>query len=331
MMIALRRLSLDPEAILAAAGYGGLQLEGAVRLVPFGVLRSLALGLPNGGADGLALQIGAQAPVTAHGAVGVAMIASDTLGEALATLAQFGGARGRSVRFTYAQGADYGELSLTESFDLGDMRPFVLEAAAVHVSRLIAAVAGEDLEGVVYEFPYPAPSWAAAYQPYLPGCITFGAPALRLRVPRAHLTLPSVTADPVARKAALRQCEREAAEIDLAAKRDLLPWLHTRLDEAAGDYPGLAAAAQELDISPRTLIRRLKAKGLRYRDLVDEARAELAGWRLAHTSNPIEQIAVELGYGDPSNFSRTFRRWRGVTPSDFRRRAALAASTKCRP
>jgi len=75
-------------------------------------------------------------------------------------------------------------------------------------------------------------------------------------------------------------------------------------------------------MSTRTLIRRLRDKGLRYRQLVDEARAAVACWRLAHAADTIEQIAADLGYADTSNFSRTFRRWRGTAPSVYRAEAS---------
>ena len=321
LVIALRRLGVDPEAVLAAQGYSLAQLQAGVRLTPFALLRALVHALPQAGSGGVGLEMGSAPPVTAHGAVGLAMVASEDLDEALRHLARFGGARGRTVRFSYADGADYGDIEMAESFDYGDIRLFMLEASAVLVVKVIWAVVGQELSDLVCEFPYAAPTWADRYAEHLPGRVEFGAETLRIRIPRAHLALRSLAADPIAKEAALRHCEREAAEIDLAARRDLLPWIRDRLDTADGDYPSLEIMAEALGVSPRTLIRKLKDKGFRYRDLIDEARAELASWRLTHTPDTVEQIAVDLGYGDPSNFSRTFRRWRGETPTEFRQRS----------
>ena len=321
LVITLRRLNLDPEAVLAAEGYCLSQLEAGVRLAPFALLRALVLALPQDGGGGMGLEMGAVPPVTAHGAIGSAMAASENLDEALHHLATFGGARGRTVRFSYALRAEYGDIEMAETFEFGDIRVFMLEASAVQVIKLISAVVGQDLGDLVCQFPYAAPAWAERYGEHLPGRIEFGAETLRIRIPRAHLALRSVAADPIAKAMALRHCEREAAEIDLAARRDVLPWVRNRLDTAEGDYPSLEIMAEAFGVSPRTLIRKLKDKGFRYRDLTDEARAELASWRLTHTPNTVEQIAVDLGYGDPSNFSRTFRRWRGETPTEFRRRS----------
>ena len=71
-------------------------------------------------------------------------------------------------------------------------------------------------------------------------------------------------------------------------------------------------------MAARTLIRHLREEGVTYQQLLDNVREELACWLLLHSSMSVEAIAERLGYQDTSNFSRTFRRWLGVTPRDFR-------------
>ena len=71
-------------------------------------------------------------------------------------------------------------------------------------------------------------------------------------------------------------------------------------------------------VSARTLMRRLQDEGTSYQQLLDTVREELACWLLLRTTLPVEAIAGQLGYEDPSNFARTFRRWTGQTPSSFR-------------
>ena len=317
MLILLEREGVDVDRTLGKTG----AIASAARLVRFDAMRELVLALPPTARQGFGLALGDLAPLTAHGPVAAAMAASATLGEALETLADFGGARARAVRFRYAAEPDFGDVMVVEAFDFGDLRDVVLESTALHVCKMMAAVVGRTPAGLVFEFPYAAPPWAERYADYLPGAIRFDAPALRIRTPRAHLSMASVAPDARVRESALRECEREASEIGLASERELAPLIRARLAEAAQDYPGMEVMAASLGVSPRTLIRRLKEKGLRYRQLVDEARAELACWRLAHTADTVDQIAADLGYLDTSNFSRTFRRWRKQTPSEFRRRA----------
>ena len=81
----------------------------------------------------------------------------------------------------------------------------------------------------------------------------------------------------------------------------------------------LEQLAGEFHLSERTLIRRLREEGVQYQQLLDEVRQELACWLLQNTPLSVERVAERLGYRDTSNFSRTFRRWLGVTPHAWRK------------
>ena len=76
--------------------------------------------------------------------------------------------------------------------------------------------------------------------------------------------------------------------------------------------------AARCGISARTLIRRLHDDGATFQQLLDAARKQRALWMLLHTAEPVEEIAARLGYVDTSNFSRTVRRWFGATPRELR-------------
>jgi AraC-like DNA-binding protein len=84
----------------------------------------------------------------------------------------------------------------------------------------------------------------------------------------------------------------------------------------------IEGTAQNLDVGPRTLQRRLQREGASYRDLVEAARRERASALLIETSERVADIAVALGYSSPSHFVRAFRRWTGNTPNTFRQRQA---------
>jgi AraC-like DNA-binding protein len=80
----------------------------------------------------------------------------------------------------------------------------------------------------------------------------------------------------------------------------------------------LEAVASQLSIQPRTLNRRLQAEGKCFRELINEARFEVARQLLAGTRMDITAIALALGYADPSGFTHAFQRWSGVAPSEWR-------------
>ncbi|WP_454765127.1 AraC family transcriptional regulator ligand-binding domain-containing protein [Cupriavidus campinensis] len=84
--------------------------------------------------------------------------------------------------------------------------------------------------------------------------------------------------------------------------------------------PKLCHVAREMNLSPRTLQRRLDNAGCSYRELLDNGRKVLARDLLAHSKTSITEISFLLGFSDPSNFSRASRRWFGCAPQQFRQR-----------
>jgi AraC-like DNA-binding protein len=94
----------------------------------------------------------------------------------------------------------------------------------------------------------------------------------------------------------------------------------TRMLRARVIFPdtSLEAVATELSMQPRTLNRRLQAEGKSFRELTNEARFEVARQLLTGTRMEITDIALALGYADPSGFTHAFQRWSGVAPSEWR-------------
>jgi AraC-like DNA-binding protein len=90
--------------------------------------------------------------------------------------------------------------------------------------------------------------------------------------------------------------------------------LSGHLDEALtiGDCSDL------LGMSERTLQRRLAVHATSYNELHDQARFDAAKQLLRDNSIGISDICYELGYANPANFTRAFRRWAGVTPRQHR-------------
>jgi AraC-like DNA-binding protein len=80
----------------------------------------------------------------------------------------------------------------------------------------------------------------------------------------------------------------------------------------------IEAAAAAAGTSPRSFQRHLAEAGLNYSQEVDTVRYELASQWLLDQTRPITEIAYDLGYTNVVNFTRAFKRWAGVPPSQFR-------------
>jgi AraC-like DNA-binding protein len=72
-------------------------------------------------------------------------------------------------------------------------------------------------------------------------------------------------------------------------------------------------------MSGRTLQRRLAERETSFGELIDQIRFDTAKQLLRDESTSVSNICYELGYENPANFTRAFRRWSGVTPRQHRK------------
>ena len=84
-------------------------------------------------------------------------------------------------------------------------------------------------------------------------------------------------------------------------------------------YPSVQLASTLIDVSPRTLSRKLSQHGTSYQAIIDELRFNRARELLRETDAPIREIATATGFSDQANLSRLFRRVAGQSPRQFRR------------
>ncbi|MEU1804961.1 AraC family transcriptional regulator [Streptomyces sp. NPDC019937] len=85
-----------------------------------------------------------------------------------------------------------------------------------------------------------------------------------------------------------------------------------------GRLPDLREVAARLAVSPATLRRRLDEEGTSFQRLKDQVRRDAALGSLRATGEPIEELAVRLGFSEGAAFHRAFRRWTGMTPGAYR-------------
>ena len=83
------------------------------------------------------------------------------------------------------------------------------------------------------------------------------------------------------------------------------------------DSARVAAKASE-----RSLQRHLAEEGSSYQQLLNDTRRQLAERYLQDGQLPATEIALLLGYSEPSVFFRAFRQWSGMTPGEYRQRHA---------
>ena len=263
----------------------------------------------------LGIEVGGHTDVSAHGAAGYAAIAAADVGSAVGVLQRYASLRQNIAAFRPVDGP-VPALVLDEKILIPELREYLLGHFTAAILRLMETLTGEPLtEHIVLHWPLPEPPWAEAYTG-LAREIRFGATELRILLPEGYLQTACLAADMDAERLALRDCENQLQRLSRGGSLSQRIKQHLLACESV--YPTLAQVAEREHMAPRTLIRHLADEDQRYQDLLDEVRSDLACWLLSRTDMSIESVAEKLGYQDPTNFSRTFRRWLGVPPRAFR-------------
>lgn len=118
----------------------------------------------------------------------------------------------------------------------------------------------------------------------------------------------------LARQMADRQLESLASR---ASTVESITW-HTRALMRSG-LPRREIVARRLRISTSTLDRQLRKAGLTWQSLVDSLRSQLAVEYLSDPTLTVSDASEKLGFSETRAFQRRFKRWTGMTPSEFRK------------
>jgi AraC-like DNA-binding protein len=150
------------------------------------------------------------------------------------------------------------------------------------------------------------------------GAVIFRAPCNRLQFPASALEV-QLAGDPHLGKLAVAELDKSLIAHDKPATLGgVLAQVQSRLRVQFARDPSLTSVARELGMSARTLQRQLDRQGASFHQLLEEVRCAHAIDYLLGSDEAVERIAAYLGYRDPSNFRRAFRRWTGVSPAAFR-------------
>lgn len=288
---------------------------GRLPLHQFQVLIRRAMELAN--APWLGWEFGATLTLSSHGFLGYAAMSSETLRDALELAVKFFRTRGTIIDLQYFVEGDTAVIQVDELVALNDLAPFMVESLFSSLHFMGVKLLGElPMDGEL-RFAFPEPAYFERFKALVPVPVLFDCAYNQMRFPASRLDQQLRFADPRLARMAEAQCEQELASIKSPPK--LLGQVRRIILGESGRFPAVDEAASELHMSSRTLKRKLQQLGTSYQKILDDLRKGLAVEYLAQTDMTVDEIAIQLGYSDASNFARAFRRWTGRSPSDYRR------------
>ncbi len=108
---------------------------------------------------------------------------------------------------------------------------------------------------------------------------------------------------------------------DIATRNLIRRGIENRLmsPDCMHPLPSLRKASEELHLSERTLIRKLKQLDQSFRSILESERKQYADKLLRDGKYTVFDIADILGYTESASFCRAFKAWFGQSPSAYRR------------
>jgi AraC-like DNA-binding protein len=212
--------------------------------------------------------------------------------------------------------AEIATILASSRFPEPDIHVFLVEEAFASFLQVARGLVGNNFKPRRIELAYPAPTYIGEYERVF-GCpVHFGCAANAFIAETPWLRRRLLTYDQLSHRQAL-----EFLEVGMARERDkvdLFESVERAVRKNMKRLPTLRQVARQLNLSERTLRRRLTESAMSYQALLDNVRKNRAIELLSNTALSIEQVAAEVGFSDAHNFRRAFRRWTRSSPSDLR-------------
>ena len=262
------------------------------------------------------LLVGERLLISSHGLLSYVSSKSVSPKEALELIARYLPLRTSLMTAKLEHTKTHTRFVLIENCDLEEASQPVIEAITLTIKNLFEYVTMGlcKVDGV--SIASNTPSHLSLSEQLFRCNVTYQASWNGFEVPHELLNIPVRASSSKALFEAVHRCQDELTR--LAKSQKLSAQVRSIMLERQNNLPSLAVIARMLNLTPRTLHRRLIDEGSSYRDIIEYVRHQLAMDYLLDQQIIIKEIAFMLGYSDLASFRRAFKRWTGQTPSEYR-------------
>jgi AraC-like DNA-binding protein len=300
----LRQADVAPEVMTLPGIY--LPYANYMKLLD---LAAKATGTPHFG-----LEMARSATAETLGTTGIIMTQAQTVGDAWEALVHFYGIHDTygTVRRWHSGGLAAMSYGIPGNHLPGARQ--VYDAGLGVATNIMKQFCGAAYHAVAYGLPYEEPQDLACYASLGTGDLRFNTSTMEMYFDRALLDRPlpqrrdklgGVLEDHLAGPGAGAANPTSCRVEDMI--RRLLPTGNCTLPRVA----------DMLSTSERTLQAHLESERSSFRELLEKVRREIATYHLSRGDMQLTQLAMILGYSELSAFSRSFRRWYGVSPKHW--------------
>ncbi len=318
---------IERQLILDAAGIQEEDLEKGDEWIYYSIdYNSFSKSLQKLGRNPLiGFEFGASISLKKHGYIGYAAGNASTLGEAITMLTKYFRTRTTLFALSIVEEGEFNIIQMESQADLGEGSKFWVQTILGILMRVSTEIFGDEiLKRLMSEtearISLEKPELLTGQVADLLSGVSFGHSINQIRIPKSLMDAPLKNPDKLISQMAQRHCEDQLMTIE-PMQQGIVARVRKCIEAEKGVYPDLEDVSHELNMSSRSLKRKLKAADNSFQKILDNVRKTEAIEYLCHSPHTIDEISSLLGFSDPSNFGRAFKKWTGMSPRAYRGRA----------
>lgn len=279
----------------------------------------------------LGLALGRTQNLSRWGVLGMAQMCSKTLGDALETGNQYQGLlRGRfHLNPVMVDGRCEIEMVKREGMEYPINAEYLHEMVIGTITSQMQDITGQEIYFEEIQLSYPAPAYHQLYEKHL-GCkAQFDCDRSMVAISEKKMTQPLAMRNLVTKQQALALYEQELQRVALVQKEDFRWQVREVLIQHGEGSLKLDQVAELLQVTPRTLRRKLQKVGASFREISQAHQLQQALTYLSEPGTKVSTVANRCGFSDLTSFRAAFKKHVGITPQAYRKGVGIFGRGGC--
>lgn len=322
----LTEFGFDPAPIVSQAGLSLASLQSPDNIVPYAALaRLLAISSQQTNCPYFGLLVGQRGRLTSVGAIGLLIAHAENVRTALDELVSHLHVHDRGAVPNLEVLADTALLSYSTVESRIDAAYHIADGAMAVGFNILRALCGPEWSPTEVILPRRTPLDATPYRRFFRAPVRFNGDRATIAFASSWLDRKLPKADHELHHFIESQLLIQTPQNSVGLAEQIRRILRS---DVSHEHWSADQIARLLGIHRRTLARRLQLENLTFEQIVDDVRFEIARQLITDTDQPLTNVALFLGYSEPSAFTRAFRRWSGHSPTEWRARATQHGSRR---
>jgi AraC-like DNA-binding protein len=269
------------------------------------------------------LTLAASANPSMYNALGLSMVSSRTVGEAMTRACRFSqvASEGATILLEEREDGDVDLVMRMTDEQRAVVTTQAMEAFMATAAQIFRSISRTDFAPLGVYFSHNRESYRETYERFFQAPLFFDAAEYKIHLPRWALDIKCDQANPELANSIDNWMQDYLArfESDLLSAR-VRRLLTERLPDGAFRQEEVASA---LAMSSLSLQRGLQKEGTSFKNLLEVTRQDLGIKYIGEKRLSIIEICCMLGFSDQSNFTKAFKRWTGKTPYSYRQELGI--------